>query len=268
MGVFYLIKGNNMEFDLSKMINNPSVKQAQADVVRYDKGRPRGSDIYSSVSADLGIPDARAQLSRDRAAIENTNNLIEAVNPSVTGRTQGSLVTEAQRQGLVNKETAPLMAGLGKQTGAYNTSQGAFADLMGQAQLKAQLAIQDQDTIYNQLLQRLQYAQQAEAENAARRAAAQQNAAWTAMQEALARAQQEAAAGDGDRYSEWLGEAGLGSANVGNTSRKLKRQGYFANNKGTLDRKGTTKTYKDGKWSTSPSGATLNIGNTRSRLRF
>ena len=164
-------------YDLSKLAYNPSSKEAQGDLTAYYKGRKNPVDYYNEATKNLGVPDARATVTRDRQAINDTNSLLDAVDPSVTGRTQGGLVTEAQRQGLVNKERAPITEALGDQTRAYTSSSANFADLMGQANQQAQFG-QAADSNYLQaLMQRLDNSRYNE--EAARQAAAEaQNNAW------------------------------------------------------------------------------------------
>lgn len=165
--------------DLSKLIANPTVQQANTELTSFTKGRKNPTDYYNEAINSLGVPDARAKVQADRQAITDTQNLVDAVEPSVTGRTSGSLVTEAQRQGLINKETAPLMAGLGKLQGAYGTSSANLADLMGQAQTQASLGYAGQQDTYAALIARLEDARYREEQERIKAAAAAANSAWS-----------------------------------------------------------------------------------------
>jgi len=175
MGIFYLI-GQIMDYDLSKLVNNPTAKIAQADLTNYYKNKNSPIDYYNSAVESLGIPDVRAGVAADRKAIDDTQTLIDAVDPSVTGRTSGSLVTEAQRQGLVTKEKTPLLGSLGKLGGIYGTSSANLSDLMGQASMQGQLGYQGQTDTMAALMQRLDYARYQEEQQRQANAANAQNA--------------------------------------------------------------------------------------------
>lgn len=171
--------------DLSKLSKSPNYDQAYGEYTDYLGKSKAPIDFYNEATNKLGIPDARARVARDRKSISDTQGLIDAVDPSVTGRTQGSLVTEAQRQGLVTKEKSPLLESMGRLSGIYGTSSGNLSDLMGQAQTQADYGFNGQNATTNALQFRVQ---QAQASDAAKRAAAaqeQQNAWITALQDQL-----------------------------------------------------------------------------------
>lgn len=168
VGAFYFNRKIELDFDLSKLVKNPGVKQAQGDLTRYYSSRKSPTSYYNRAMNDLGVPDARARVASDRKAIADTQNLLEAVEPSVTGRTQGGLVTEAQRTALVNKERAPITQDLGNLSRVYSTSSSNLADLMGQADMRAQLGIQGDQNTLAALMQRLdqaRYGQEARRQN-------------------------------------------------------------------------------------------------------
>lgn len=98
------------------------------------------TDTYNKITTQLGIPDARTRVQALQSNLLNTENAIRAVDPNVTARTSGSLVTEAQRGRLVNMEKAPLTDTYSQQNQAYGTEQNNLGQLNTQAQQQASLA--------------------------------------------------------------------------------------------------------------------------------
>lgn len=98
--------------------------------------------VLSGAEQRLGIPTLQQSIAGKRAAISNTENLIKSIAPSVTGRTSGSLVTEAQRTGLIAKERQPLGEQLSTQQSGLNVDLQNLGDLTGRANLETELAIQ------------------------------------------------------------------------------------------------------------------------------
>src|SRR5258708_3631548 len=91
------------------------------------------TDVYNKVTTQLGIPDARTRVQALQKNLIDTQNAIEAVDPNVTARTSGSLVTEAQRGRLVNMEKQPLSENYAKQNQNYGTESGNLNTLLGEA---------------------------------------------------------------------------------------------------------------------------------------
>lgn len=88
----------------------------------HDSKRVTTADAMNEAGAQYGLPEIRKTVSGLRTTIDNTGAALKAVDPSVTGRTSQSLVTEAQRQKMVANERAPIAEQLGEQTGLYNKS--------------------------------------------------------------------------------------------------------------------------------------------------
>lgn len=86
-----------------------------------------------------------------RAAITNTENLIRSVEPSVSGRTSGSLVTEAQKTRLVGLERAPLDDSFREQSRAFEGETTNINELKRQALQNTQLALTEDDNRENSL---------------------------------------------------------------------------------------------------------------------
>lgn len=111
----------------------------------YDANRKNSVDVLNDAMAKYGIPEIRQRVSGLRTTLSNTENALNAVDPSVTGRTQGSLVTEAQRQRQVANERAPIAEQYGQQSRALSDESGNLSDQLQAAQLLAQNQVSDYD---------------------------------------------------------------------------------------------------------------------------
>lgn len=137
----------------------------QLNTFRQNRRNPM--DYLRESETRLGLPSSRQRLQGLRGAITNTENLLSGVDPSVTGRTQGSLVTEAQRQRMVNLERAPLADQFKEQSRALEGESANIADLTGRSLTEAQMGIGEQQaqeqslqSLYGTLFQREQEEEQ------------------------------------------------------------------------------------------------------------
>ncbi len=170
----------------------PPNSQAALDQLRSFQGsRRKSTDVLRDSENRLGLPQATQRQQGLRTAITNTENLIKAVEPSVSGRTGGSLVTEAQKTRLVGMERAPLDTAFGEQNRALEGENAMANELQRRALQESQLQIAEDDRqeqgmsgLYSTLYQREQDAQAkaerdrafAEEQSRARAAAAQNSA--------------------------------------------------------------------------------------------
>lgn len=129
MGLFFI--GKNMD-------SNGALKQLQD----FNATRKSAGDYYTDASNQLGVGAAQQQANDLRGTIRNTEAALKAVPASVSGRTQGSLVTEAQRARLQNIESDPIAQRLGEQNTQYGDQMTQYRDLLGQAQTRSGLAYQ------------------------------------------------------------------------------------------------------------------------------
>ena len=142
------------------MQNSSSVlSQLQA----FQSGRRKPQDILGETETRLGLPSARQRLMGLRSAIGNTENLLRSVEPSVAGRTAGSLVTDAQRTKLVTNEREPISEQFREQSRALEGEQGNLSDLSQRSLAEAQLGLGADDaqeaglrSLYGSLYQREQ----------------------------------------------------------------------------------------------------------------
>ena len=120
--------------------------QLANDIATYDKNRVTSADALNQALGQYGVPEIRKTVSGLRTSVDNTTNALNAVDPSVTGRTQGSLVTEAQRQRQVANERAPIAGQLDTQGRNLSTQQQSLQDALGMATTQASNRVNDYNT--------------------------------------------------------------------------------------------------------------------------
>lgn len=137
-----------------------------------------------------------SRVSKVRSLVGNLESAVEAVDPQVTGRTSGSLVTEAQRGALVNRERQPILGDLAKQQQAFGQAQGDWTMANQLSGDYARNLMSEDQTRYQSLTDLYSKAVAAEQ-------AAEEKRRWEAQQ-ALAR---EAAAAEERRFQAQLAES-------------------------------------------------------------
>jgi hypothetical protein len=115
-------------------------------IADYDKNRVTSTDALNSALSTYGVPELRKSVKDWRTTLTNTKGALNAVDPSVTGRTSQSLVTEAQRSKMVNNERAPIAQQLTDQNDAYGLANGDLKDAMDQATVEATNKVNDWNT--------------------------------------------------------------------------------------------------------------------------
>lgn len=126
--------------------------------------KPRdAAQVESEANTKYDIPGYTQRLSSLRGNVNNLQSSLEAVDPSVTGRTTGTFTTEGQRQALVAKERTPILTDLGKQQQALGTEQAGYTNAQSLASgMVSALMNQDQQS-YQRLLDQYNAATAAEA---------------------------------------------------------------------------------------------------------
>lgn len=130
----------------------PSSATAYSALQKFGQTRRTPQDYLKDAETKYDIPNITTRLSRLRSLVGNLESSAESVDPSVTGRTSGSLVTEAQRSALVNRERQPILADLSKQQGAYGQEQQQFGLASDLASKMAQASVSGDETTYQSLL--------------------------------------------------------------------------------------------------------------------
>lgn len=165
MGLFFI--GKNMD-------SQGALKQLQD----FNATRKSAGDYYNQAQGELGVGAAQQQANDLRGTIRNTESALKAVPSSVSGRTQGSLVTEAQRSRLQNIESDPIAQRLNEQNVQYGDQMQQYRDLLGQAQTRSGLAYQSDTDRARSLQETYQniFAQEQEAER--KRQQEEENRRW------------------------------------------------------------------------------------------
>lgn len=126
MLVFFIIMAKSSDY----------LKQYQS----FTTNRVRPEDYVKRYQTELGVDAVRDRVGGARAAIRSTEDVIRNAPAGVAGRTSGSLVTDAQRNALVQQEVAPLRETLQTQSSAFGDAQSELQDLLGQAGQRAEFA--------------------------------------------------------------------------------------------------------------------------------
>lgn len=130
----------------------PSSAAALQSLTDYNTNRQSAQDIQTQADNQYDLPGYNSRLSTIRGLVGNLQSSVDAVDPSVTGRTSGSFVTEGQRSALVNKEQAPILSNLAKENTALSTEQAGQQNAQSLAsQMASAITSQDQ-TKYQSLL--------------------------------------------------------------------------------------------------------------------
>lgn len=142
-----------MAYDYLGALNSANAEAASAKAASdtakggyetANASRKGANDFYDTASNDLGVKDIYGKLQTSRQAVQGTQTALNNVDSSVTGRTSGSLVSEAQRQRLSAMERTPLMQQFGQLSDVYGNNQSDYQNVMSQAQSKAGMGYQSQ----------------------------------------------------------------------------------------------------------------------------
>lgn len=152
---------------------NPNVQAAQSALTAFQGSQKSANDILNDAMTQYGVQGAQTTKDNLETTLNNTTKALNAVPDSVTGRTSRSLVTEAQRQAIVNNEQNPIRQALSDQQGEYGIASNNYSDLSGKATTLANAELGQQTAKESQLEQNYQDA----VSQAAAQVAAQQEAA-------------------------------------------------------------------------------------------
>lgn len=124
-------------------------------------------DLMTQAQTKYGIPDLSNRVKALTGITNNLTNSISAVDPSVTGRTAGSLVTEGQRSALVNRERQPLLTDLSSNNQSLDTARGDLNTNQSFADKLASALASDQTDKYTRLKNQYDISKAAEDQKAA-----------------------------------------------------------------------------------------------------
>jgi len=129
---------------------SPSTQAALSSVQNYKQLDPTAAQTQADTTYDVG--GNKTRLSALQGLVGNLQSSVEAVDPSVTGRTSGTFTTEGQRSALVSKERAPILSDLGKQQTAASGAQSALTNSQTLASGMASALLSGDKAKYQQLL--------------------------------------------------------------------------------------------------------------------
>lgn len=163
----------------------------------FQQNRVKPEDYVKRYSTDLGVDDAKERVKSARTAIRATEDTIAGTPDSVAGRTSGSLVTDAQRNRLVQNEVAPLQEVMRTQSNAFGDANADLTTLSNEVDKRVGYGLQADDTQANTLLSLYQAATEQEKQQEAIRQfneqMAEQKRQFDAQQKAAAAARAAAA---------------------------------------------------------------------------
>jgi hypothetical protein len=165
--------------DLTQYQNQFNTAQQAAQGYQHQLTDFQGSmkdplSYYSDASKNLGVADTQGQMNTARDAVTKTNTLLSNLPQTVQGQVNGTLTNEAQRQGILAQQQAPLMQNYQTQNNNYGNLAQQYQNLLAQAGTQANLGFQGQQQKFqtlndlynnafgqqNQALQSLQFGQQ------------------------------------------------------------------------------------------------------------
>lgn len=152
----------------------PTSAELAGTIAEYDKNKVTSTDALNEALKQFGVPEIRQNVAGLRSTVANTASALKSVDPSVTGRTQGSLVTEAQRLRQVNNERAPIAEQLSGFTSNLGDQERILSENTNQATTTASNRVRDYETgrqalqsQYDDIYKREQDTAQAEAQRQA-----------------------------------------------------------------------------------------------------
>lgn len=118
-----------------------SSAQALQALNQYQSGMKDPNQVINDAQTAAGIPQAQQQVTGLQGAIQNTQNLLKQVAPSIMGRTANSLVTSAQADKQITNEQTPLNDQLNTENTDYGNQETALEQARSDADTKAQAEI-------------------------------------------------------------------------------------------------------------------------------
>lgn len=115
------------------------------DLIMQMRSQEKPLDIYGRLETEAGLPELRGvstSLSKEIAAIED---YLDQIEPDVSARTRESLVTEAQRRGMVAAGREPFLQKLGKVGTALGRISGRISEAERGIGIKTELGLRGQE---------------------------------------------------------------------------------------------------------------------------
>ena len=106
---------------------NATEDTAFNDLIMAMKARKSPLDVYTGLEEASGLPEMRTGAVSLAKSIADLEDTLETIEPDVAARSRESLMTEAQRRGLVTHTKQPLLEKMGK----FTTGLGRLKELIG-----------------------------------------------------------------------------------------------------------------------------------------
>lgn len=107
-----LMKGLPSAVDYAKGLN-ATENSAFADYAKLASSQPLPLDLYTKLEESAGIPQLKTTQKTIQGQIYDLEDTLRRVEPDITARSGQSIVTEAQRRGMVTETEKPLIENLG-----------------------------------------------------------------------------------------------------------------------------------------------------------
>lgn len=102
----------------------PSSTAAYGALQAFNSSRPSATDYISKANSQYNIPADQQQVTGLQGTLNNLNSSLQAVAPSVQGRTSGTFTTAGQQSALINKEQAPIATNINSTGTSLGQAQG------------------------------------------------------------------------------------------------------------------------------------------------
>lgn len=102
----------------------PSSTDAYNALQAFNSSRPTATDYISKANSQYNIPQDQQEVTGLQGTLNNLTSSLQAVAPSVVGRTSGTFTTAGQQSALINKEQAPIATNIGNTGTTLTTAQG------------------------------------------------------------------------------------------------------------------------------------------------
>ena len=130
----------------------PSSADAYKSLQNFSTNRKSQQQYIDEANSKYGLPASQDRVSKLRSTVGNLESSLDAVDPSVTGRTTGDFVTEGQRAALVNRERTPIISDLSKTGRLYSEAQQELSTNQSLADRWVSTLIGADDANYQKLL--------------------------------------------------------------------------------------------------------------------
>lgn len=112
---------------------NAKEDSAFSDYLSYISSQASPLDFYKKASEAQGIPELRKTQSTLQGTIYDLEDTLRRVEPDVSATSRNSIVTDAQRRGIVTAKQAPIIENLGWQSQSLGRVSSAISEADRQA---------------------------------------------------------------------------------------------------------------------------------------